>query len=111
MSDLDAIALKMAIALLGKGGMALVHLEQYLADVANMVGYGTMPIASFVQLKLMKSLTESRIRSRLSNRKPFDQSATFQAIKATPFFAKEETELAKIWIKECNGGEYYPTPR
>ena len=37
-SDLDAIALKMAIALLGKGGMALVHLEQYLADVANMVG-------------------------------------------------------------------------
>ena len=110
-SDLDAIALKMAIALLGKGGMALVHLEQYLADVANMVGYGTMPIASFVQLKLMKSLTESRIRSRLSSRKPFEQSATFQAIKATPFFAKEETELAKIWIKECNGGEEYPTPR
>ena len=48
MSDLDAIALKMAIALLGKGGMALVHLEQYLADVANMIGYGTMSIASFV---------------------------------------------------------------
>jgi hypothetical protein len=53
----------------------------------------------------------SRIRSRLSSRKPFDQLATTQSIKATPFFAKEETELANIWIKECNGGEKYPTPR
>jgi len=47
----------------------------------------------------------------LSSRKPFDQSATVQAIKATPFFAKEETELAKIWIKDCNGGVKWPTPR
>jgi len=37
--------------------------------------------------------------------------ATFQAIKATPFFAKEETELAKIWTKECNDGVKEPTPR
>ena len=76
-----------------------------------MVGYSAMPIASYVQLKLMRSLMNSRIRSRLSSRKAFDQSATFQSIKATPFFAKEETELANIWIDEFNGGEKYPTPR
>ena len=76
-----------------------------------MVGYSAMPIASYVQLKLMRSLMNSRIRSRLSSRKAFDQSATFQSIKATPFFAKECMEFAGIWIDEHNGGDPCPTPR
>ena len=90
--------------------MAFVHLEQYLVDVGNFVGYGTMPVASYVQLKLVRSLMNNQRRSRLSSRKSFDQSAVFQAIEATPFFAKEEQELAKIWIKDCNGGSPFPTP-
>ena len=69
--------------------MAFVHLEQYLVDVGNFVGYGTMPVASYVQLKLVRSLMNNQRRSRLSSRKSFDQSAVFQAIEATPFFAKE----------------------
>ena len=77
LSDFDSIAIKLAIARFRKGGMAFVHLEQYLADVSNMVGYGILPIASYVQLKLVRSLTNSRIRSRLSTRKPFDLCAVF----------------------------------
>ena len=33
------------------------------------------------------------------------------AIKATPFFAKEQMELAYMWIREYNGGVWEPTPR
>ena len=45
LSDFDSIDLKMAIAYLGKD---FVHLEYYLADIRNMVGYGTLTIASNV---------------------------------------------------------------
>ena len=33
------------------------------------------------------------------------------AIKATPFFAKMQTELAFMWVKEYNNGVHEPTPR
>ena len=47
----------------------------------------------------------------MTNRKPFELSATLQSIKSTPFFAKETREFAIIWIKEHNGGNNCPTPR
>ena len=79
------------------GGVPLVYLEQYLVDVSNFVGYQTMPVALWVQLKLVRSPNNSRRRSRLTNRKPFEFSATLQSIKSTPFFAKEIQEFAWIW--------------
>ena len=111
LSDVDSMALKMAVDEFKMGGVPLVYLEQYLVDVSNFVGYQTMPVALWVQLKLVRSLNSSRRRSRLTNRKPFELSATLQSIKSTPFFAKETQEFANIWRKEHNGGEIDPTPR
>ena len=111
LSDVDSMALKMAVDEFKMGGVPLVYLEQYLVDVSNFVGYQTMPVALWVQLKLVRSPNNSRRRSRLTNRKPFELSATLQSIKSTPFFAKETQEFANIWRKEHNGGEIDPTPR
>ena len=111
LSDVDSMALKMAVDEFKMGGVPLVYLEQYLVDVSNFVGYQTMPVALWVQLKLVRSLNSSRRRSRLTNRKPFELSATLQSIKSTPFFAKEMREFAMIWTKEHNGGVHWPTPR
>ena len=87
LSDVDSMALKMAVDEFKMGGVPLVYLEQYLVDVSNFVGYQTMPVVLWVQLKLVRSPNNSRRRSRLTNRKPFELSATLQSIKSTPFFA------------------------
>jgi len=111
LSDVDSMALKMAVDEFKMGGVPLVYLEQYLVDVSNFVGYQTMPVVLWVQLKLVRSPNNSRRRSRLTNRKPFEFSATLQSIKSTPFFAKEFQEFAWIWRREHNGGNWWPTPR
>ena len=45
LSDLNSMAVKMAVDEYGSGGVAFIYLEQYLVDVGNYIGYQSMPVA------------------------------------------------------------------
>ena len=78
----------------------MLHLEDLIVDVSNMLAYHRfMPYAA-LQFKLVKTDDNDRSRSRISSRKPLDTTAELPA--ATTFFAKEWAEFGNAW-REMTG--------
>lgn len=61
-----------------------------------------------MMFKVIKTSSNDRGRSRLTNRKSFDSASVFQAAKHS-FFAKTDGEYAKMWFKQ--NSQLKPTVR
>ena len=87
----------------------LVHLEDFIVDVANMVAYPRFSPFGLIAFKVVRTDHNDRTRSRLSSRKPLEM-ATINHPTASTFFAKKMREFADAWYNEYNGGKW-PTAR
>ena len=84
-----------------------VYLEHFVIDIKNNVAYKKNRGFDMV-FKVVKTGSNNRGRSRLTNRKSFDSAAVFQAAKKS-FFAKEKGEYAWMWYNKY--GKKEPTVR
>ena len=83
-------------------------MQWLVADIANEVAMGVVPIAKQVEFKIVSTKINDRRRSRITQRKAFDVS-TYNSIPTTPIFAKKAQEFASEWYTRCNNEEL-PTP-
>ena len=75
-----------------------LHLEHFVIDLQNNLAYKKNKGFETI-FKVVKTGSNNRGRSRLTNRKSFDSAAVFQAAKHS-FFAKEQGEYAKMWYEK-----------
>ena len=104
LTDLDCIAIREAKK---KFEMKLVtspilHLDDLIVDVSNMVAYRRFSPFGIVEFMLLETGDNDRTRSRLSSRKPLD-SATADGPAASSFFAKSCGDYGDAWGLEYSG--------
>lgn len=114
LSDLDSLAINVKLLLLGydtSDTHPFVHLNNYIIDIENMIGFMDNVGTAKNRVKVMRTVSNDRRRSRLSAQKGNGFDFTFiNTYKET--FAKEIGEFAYLWRKTYNGGSgNYPTPR
>ena len=104
LTDLDCIAIREAKKFLEAhpGSSPILHLEDLVIDVSNMVAYWRNSPYAYIQFKVFATANNERTRSRLSSRKPFDV-ATVTDAASTSFFAKELAEFGATWGLKCSG--------
>lgn len=103
LSDFDSLAINVSLnevqhewQLCSK----FIHVEDFVVDLANMVAFRKRcPLGLMHQI--IKSKSNDRTRSRLTERKPFDLTAVFQATNSL-FFAKRAMDFARMWFVDIN---------